>query len=736
MLNTALPAMNVTVSQYHQLIGVLNTVDQGLVNSIKEIIDNIQEEYDSFKEKLTVIERENRNLLRAIEDDTYYNPFRPEEEKNRVHKSVFNKEDNYIKVIFDVLGEVMKTYEVMISDVSNLRPNFIKISNDINDDNINSLETYQRFMLEFQLNSHQVGKMVSAIDSINCLSKRIIDLGYNTSEYINLFNRKLRNRHNTSGIKIHTNPVITDVAITVIKNTDSDGEIERGINPNEISKNSINKAIMITDSLKNGAFSEWVKNPEELFTFLQVRLRDLWMTAKSLEAIVRPHSEDINRIFDSKNKKNVFTDSQFESALQAISDTSPMNIKYRDPSTLMTAEEKNLLDRDNSDIGDIVGYLLSENTSSEDVIRRILVLKHSKRQYQLEVNSFFVCKIDSGNPFLGDAPGALKVIPGIKPNVDLSNIEGSGFDEAREFINQIDKSNKFSDLFRITSPSGKTDKTNVLLVGPQGCGKTEILRGVASKKGIIGVFAQASDFLTCWKGEMEKNPKRLFEASLALHKESNKNVFILIDEIDTILNSNTSQYSFGGTNLSTEFQVLMDGIMSYSGLGIWGATNHPDRLPTPILRRFAKVLIVGELNQNHRVKLLKRFCGHMPIRTDFSDQAWEDAAMKLNGAVGDIIRKVVDHLWREKMTWFVENHNEEAHKFVSELNQDGKKFSLSEFSSEQRTAFTAKLSKYVSICPTDLMRSIDVHLDNLAIKKEIEVCVNSYESAREYVASL
>lgn len=723
-------------AQFYKIVELMNSFDTGMIGLLKEPLKSLEVEYKTFSVQMRDIEAQNRELIKEIDSNSMINPFaNKNDDKVKLSRTSLSRQDNFVKVIYDVLEEVLKAYEIVIRDVSGLRMEKIHLSSG-GSPRLESFEDYQKFTMELSLNSGAISRFIDSVESVNSLSSRITNLGYAVSEYINQFNQKLRNRHKVEGIKVHINPILTDIAITVMKNTDSDGEVERGIDPDKINRLSIKKAILITDSLKSGAFSDWIKNPGQLIEFITSRLSLLWDTTRALEAIIADSSTKLNEILDNRVQNRKMSKSEFNRALELVRDNSPLNITYLEPSSLLTAEEKDLLERENSDIEKVARALSVDYMSSEDIINMILDLKRKKRDYQLEVNSFFVCRIDAGNPFSGEAPGALKVIPGIKPQVDLSNVIGSGFEEAREFINQIDKSNRFSNLFLATSPSGKMDKTNVLLVGPQGCGKTEILRGVASKKGIIGVFAQASDFLTCWKGEMEKNPKRLFEASLKLHKESKRNVFILIDEIDTILNSNTSQYSFGGTNLSTEFQVLMDGITTYSGLGIWGATNHPDRLPTPILRRFAKVLIVGELNQKDRVRLLKQFCGHMPIDTSFSEQAWEDAALLLEGAVGDIIRKVIDHLWREKMTWFVENHAEKADELVAELNKDGTKFSLSSFSRDERESFRAKLAPYVSIRPEDLVRSIQIHLGNLAIKKEIEVCVQTYESARQYVASL
>lgn len=268
------------------------------------------------------------------------------------------------------------------------------------------------------------------------------------------------------------------------------------------------------------------------------------------------------------------------------------------------------------------------------------------------------------------------------------------------------------------------------------CGKSEVLRAVGGDKKSIGVFATGSDFLTCWKGEGEKNPKRLFEQCLGLQRESKKHVHILIDEIDTILSKETGRDSFGGTNLVTEFQNLMDGVVHYPHISVWGATNNPERLPMPILRRFSKVWIVGELAHEDRVSLLKHFTSFMPVHEEFTDAEWHKAAENIEGATGDVIRKIVDYIWREKIGHFVGNQVELASKALDLLNEKGVKFTVHEFDGARRKALHSLLRPHVVVTPADVHRSVDLHLENVAIHHEIRTAKQTYERSRAFLATI
>jgi hypothetical protein len=268
------------------------------------------------------------------------------------------------------------------------------------------------------------------------------------------------------------------------------------------------------------------------------------------------------------------------------------------------------------------------------------------------------------------------------------------------------------------------------------CGKSEILRAVGGDKKSIGIFATGSDFLTCWKGEAEKNPKRLFEEALKLQRESKKHVHILIDEIDSILNKAEGREAFGGFNLVTEFQNLMDGVVNYPHISVWGATNNPEKIPMPILRRFSKVWIVGELDMDHRISLLKHFATFMPVHENFPEAEWVKAAEALRGATGDVIRKIVDFIWREKMGHFVSNHTELAAQALDILNANGVKFTIHEFDTKSRRQLHDMIRPHVAVIPEDIHRSIDLHLSNVAIHHEIRTAVETYDRSKKFLSTI
>lgn len=729
--------------KFYALADLIRTLDKTVSRDLDDLAVQLDEVCDKIDDQAEALAKANNAVLAEARRATKRrNPFETAEE----HEDIFSDlrhtidGDNFLRVIFDVVSGIQLGFRNMRDVTRGLRPEPMLLSRkhdmrelleDLDFDHL------QKVMLEVTMNDYAVNHFIGGVMGAEEAKANVIRLGRLLTQKLDHYYNMLNHRHSVDGIQIHVDPVTTDLAMSIFENVDANGEIQDGKDPDQLSAYSARKATLIADAIKSGLIGEFTRNPARLIEFITDHMKELWMVAEHVTTITKPVSEALRKVIGPALKKpKTMNDREFAEALEFLKDLDPQTITYREKTGLLTAEERFSLNFRNETLRNVAKRLSDKNATTDDLIQYILRRKAELRDYYRDENSFYVCRVGNGNPFLGSAPGELEVIPGTRPVVNLEEIIGSGFDDVKSFIGQVETSSKWHELFLATSPSRTADKSNVLLIGPQGCGKSEILRAVGGDKKSLGIFAVGSDFLTCWKGEAEKNPKRLFEAANKLQKESKKHVHILIDEIDTILNKDSGRESFGGTNLVTEFQNLMDGVVHYPNLSVWGATNNADRIPMPMIRRFSKVLIVGELEQADRVRLLKHFSAFMPV-DDIDETDWNKLAARLEGATGDVLRKIVDYIWRSKMTWFIQNNQEQAEKLRTYLQGvQGQKFTLADFKDDQRTAFKVALAPFVRVQFKDLNDSINVHLENVAIHHEIETAKATYARAKAFLAQL
>lgn len=122
----------------------------------------------------------------------------------------------------------------------------------------------------------------------------------------------------------------------------------------------------------------------------------------------------------------------------------------------------------------------------------------------------------------------------------------------------------------------------VLLRGPPGCGKTTLVKQVASECNAFIVTINGPEILGSRPGESEENLREVFERACSLSEEGCSILFI--DEIDSLCPKRGSGSSSAESRLTGQLLALMDGIQSRSRLTVIGATNRPYHLD-PSVRR-------------------------------------------------------------------------------------------------------------------------------------------------------
>lgn len=117
---------------------------------------------------------------------------------------------------------------------------------------------------------------------------------------------------------------------------------------------------------------------------------------------------------------------------------------------------------------------------------------------------------------------------------------------------------------------------------------------------------------------------------------------------------------------------------------------------------------------------------------NFTDKKLEEWSSKLEGAVGDTIRKVCDNVWRKKMNNFVSKHEEDANDVLKWLQEKG------EFDIEKldRKEFKKVLGSKMLVRSIDIDNSIEECLANVAINQEIQTAVETYKRAKEFLNKL
>ncbi len=141
------------------------------------------------------------------------------------------------------------------------------------------------------------------------------------------------------------------------------------------------------------------------------------------------------------------------------------------------------------------------------------------------------------------------------------------------------------------------------MYGPPGTGKTAFGRWLAQEMGLPLAVKRASDLMSKWLGDSEKNIAQAFGEA-----ERDKAV-LLIDEVDSFLQDRRGAQRSWEVSQVNEMLTQME---SFPGVFI-ASTNLMEALDPASLRRFDLKVKFGYLKATQILELLHRYCQQLEI---------------------------------------------------------------------------------------------------------------------------
>ncbi|MDO8460678.1 MAG: ATP-binding protein [Nanoarchaeota archaeon] len=488
---------------------------------------------------------------------------------------------------------------------------------------------------------------------------------------------------------VEGNPVLTDVllemcdALPDYRESVTVNKKGRQVKTKSLSSFDIDNTAQTLSTLSDRKLLSYIGKPSTFFSLTGKSLAKLYEITQDLSKYHRkilemPHvrlmvDEDSFRAAEQENTKRANNDVKriqridLDTITQNTDDSVPDNrreidyFKLRENlfGVLQNGMAKLSLIDDSYDREEIAKDIVKKGAEIKSDMKEVIMSERSRklRRDKGSDNEFYVGTQAEIGRFAFERRPA--------PRVKLDDVIGASFDETKLHLQQMIETGSLSRVMKMSAPGGKV-RSNFLLIGPYGCGKTELAKAVCADPRVIGASVSVAGALTAYMHESVNNIKRIYDqaAELRMNARDLKPVVLVLDEFDSWF-AKGNNATYGDMDMSQIEDVLLqvlDGMENYNGIITMAMTNRPKQIPPSILRRFRDIKIVGQLTQKERERMLKMYIEtSLPVHQDIGKD-YERWAEQLDNAPGDVVRKVVDEVHLALVPPFIKNHPGKAKK--------------------------------------------------------------------------
>ncbi|KAF3440232.1 hypothetical protein FNV43_RR18515 [Rhamnella rubrinervis] len=179
-----------------------------------------------------------------------------------------------------------------------------------------------------------------------------------------------------------------------------------------------------------------------------------------------------------------------------------------------------------------------------------------------------------------------------------------------EICKMIEFPSKFPNIF---AKAPLRLRSNVLLYGPPGCGKTHIVGAAAAACSLRFISVKGPELLNKYIGASEQAVRDIFSKAAAAAP-----CLLFFDEFDSIAPKRGHDNTGVTDRVVNQFLTELDGVEVLTGVFVFAATSRPDLLDAALLRpgRLDRLLYCGFPSERERLDILTVLSRKLPLASD------------------------------------------------------------------------------------------------------------------------
>ncbi|XP_030549242.1 peroxisome biogenesis protein 1 [Rhodamnia argentea] len=186
-----------------------------------------------------------------------------------------------------------------------------------------------------------------------------------------------------------------------------------------------------------------------------------------------------------------------------------------------------------------------------------------------------------------------------------------GLSDIRNAIKEmIELPSKFPNVF---SQAPLRLRSNILLYGPPGCGKTHIVGAAAAACSLRFISVKGPELLNKYIGASEQAVRDIFSKAAAAAP-----CLLFFDEFDSIAPKRGHDNTGVTDRVVNQFLTELDGVEVLTGVFVFAATSRPDLLDAALLRpgRLDRLLFCDFPSKQERLDIFKVLSRKLPLASD------------------------------------------------------------------------------------------------------------------------